>query len=392
MYHLKRNRFSQTGRQSLFNVDKTHNLNSRHEFYELELALVYDVITSPNDEQIVIEDGVTPDEEAKIRASYLGAIRCRPLVSFKDTPIDDLPIAYPFDANRMRLPIPNEMVVVSIYRGTMYYETLNLLRNINYQSIEQDENQRSLGDEFTSNSAIFSLIPNEGDVLFQGRFGNSIRIGAYAEPTRTQEPQILIRNGQDSQKTGPTANQEDINADGGVIHMTSGDETKSPFTRTTTIEIGAFTNYPSDLKGNQILLNSDRIVISSKQSEIIGHGKTAIGWITDGVFSVDSKGDINISTPESNMNLSATNVSNVVPDGGKIYLGWGVEEAENQDEPVIKGNTLLKVLNQILDKLGQLTVPTATGPSGTPVNFKPSDIQTLKNNLKDALSRTTFTK
>ena len=95
------------------------------------------------------------------------------------------------------------------------------------------------GNTFEEKANIRNLFPNEGDVIIEGRFGNSIRFGSTAKQSeenknvespwstegREGNPITIIRNGQ-SQVDLPFSNwfpiYEDIQNDDSSIYMTSG--------------------------------------------------------------------------------------------------------------------------------------------------------------------------
>ena len=64
---------------------------------------------------------------------------------------------------------------------------------------------------------------------------------------------------------------------------------------------------------------------------------------------------------------------------GKISIG-----KENY-EPGVLGNKLKDLLGRVLDKIMALTVPTAVGPSGVPVNS--ADFASIKTELDNLLSQ-----
>lgn len=66
---------------------------------------------------------------------------------------------------------------------------------------------------------------------------------------------------------------------------------------------------------------------------------------------------------------------------GEIALG---NANSGTEEPMVMGDTLKSMLEDILDKITQLTVPTAFGPSGTPVNA--ADFVAISQQLGDILS------
>ena len=186
-------------------------------------------------------------------------------------------IAYPFDINFKKLPLKGEIVYLtigpskeSLLEGNsdsvqFYYfnpispwnsNHLNLLpspasgiskntdtvsNNNVLDGIENNENNTLTepvpGDTFVEEANIRNLYPNEGDVIIEGRFGNSIRFGSTAKkenketisPWSTEgkngEPITIIRNGQ-SKVSLPFNNwiptYEDIQNDDSSIYMTSG--------------------------------------------------------------------------------------------------------------------------------------------------------------------------
>lgn len=76
-------------------------------------------------------------------------------------------------------------------------------------------------------------------------------------------------------------------------------------------------------RGNQIIIDSDRVLINSKEDSTFIVGKKAVGISTQGTFNVDSGGKTIINSPE-------------------IYLGL---EAKH---PLIKGDTLLVILTAFI--------------------------------------------
>ena len=188
-------------------------------------------------------------------------------------------IAYPFDINFKKFPLKGEIVYItigpskeSLLEGNsdsvqFYYfnpispwnsNHLNLLPspasgvskdtntvdNTNVgDGIENNENNELVepvpGDTFVEKADIRNLFPNEGDVIIEGRFGNSIRFGSTArQPSdnkdiespwstegRNGNPITIIRNGQ-SQADLPfntwIPTYEDIQNDDASIYMTNG--------------------------------------------------------------------------------------------------------------------------------------------------------------------------
>jgi hypothetical protein len=90
-----------------------------------------------------------------------------------------------------------------------------------------------LGEYFKENLSIQPLLPFEGDTIVEGRFGNSIRLGAtakeapdktaYSTKGETGDPITIIRNGAlvEESDNGWEHTIENINSDHSTIYLTS---------------------------------------------------------------------------------------------------------------------------------------------------------------------------
>ena len=211
-----------------------------------------------------------------------------------------------------------------------------------------------LGSYFKFNPKIRGLKLYEGDTLLQSRFGSSIRFGAYDANRNNDDglgeyedkggnPMMLIRNRQAPIKL-PQGNNakgytlEDINKDGSSIHITSG-KTTSEFK--TTIKKVIFSadkpeeqpkyspngatsfKYPKQ-DGDQIVINSDRLIFSSKANETFHFSKKRYAVATDDEYTVDAHKQIVLTTNEK------TTINSPF-----IFLG----QFEQDAEPVLLGRT-----------------------------------------------------
>jgi hypothetical protein len=335
-------------------------------------------------------------------------------------------IAYPFDKNNFTFPIKGETVIILKIDGETYYLPYSSTPYPNYRekarlkvaaepinnSINSNggkdlretketggsNNPNAKKDKentggYVVNEKIKFLNPKNGDTIISGRAGNTIRFSEFflTQDDKTPSPGIYIRNKQnpelDSKPIGTLIN-EDINKDGTSIYIVSG-KVKIPFKETTKKQKVAFKDFPSSdkLKGDQLFVNSDRIVLSAKASEFIIFGKGNTGIITDGRFTVDSIGDTHI---QSNNNIVLQTNRNIVlgTDGtGNIWLG-GVKPTKSQAgeeyQKMVMGGELIKILGDILDEIVKIQVPTGVGPSGTPINV--AAFKSIKGKLKVILS------
>ena len=366
------------------------------EFYELEATEVIDVIFDEAD--LPLEADGTPTY------SLVGAIKGRMVNSQHKQPESRLGWIQPMDANIKQYPLIGEYVIVGRYLGRYYYaQTINMLGSPNSNSypgysgdkasltdntIRRHAHNRSVevgatktpnkaasgevtvGDPFEPNPLIRQLQPTFGDVIFNGRLGQSIRFGSNPD---TLEPNILIRAGQltDAEAFGKTADvddlknnankpvTEDINADGSSLWITSDQEVP--------LEVAIESDLTPTIDGKQIILNSDRLLFNAKNG-----------------------GDI-FCYSANDINFIAT--TQTVVESPKIFLG-NVEATE----PVVKGQILVDLLLELIGILdGIHTVPTPAGPipklnvAQTTTGPLAKAFADIKGKVKDILSEQNFT-
>jgi hypothetical protein len=365
------------------------------EFYELEAAEVIDVIFEEAD--LPLEADGTPTY------SLIGAIKGRMVNSQHKQPENRLGWIQPLDANIKQYPIIGEYVIVGRYLGRYYYtQTVNMLGSVNSNSypgysggqaslVSSNGSQAgsdaeevsatgtpnkaatgefTVGDPFVPNPLIRQLYPSFGDVIFNGRFGQSIKFGSNPD---TLEPNVIIRAGQltDAEAFGKTADVddlkenankpvvEDINADGSSLWITSDQEVP--------LEVAIESDLTPTIDGKQIILNSDRLLFNAKNG-----------------------GDI-FCYSANDINFIAT--TQIVVESPKILLG-NVEATE----PVVKGQVLVDLLLELIGILdGIHTVPTPAGPipklnvAQTTTGPLAKAFADIKRKVKDILSEQNFT-
>jgi len=288
------------------------------------------------------------------------------------------------------------------------------------------------GQYFVANNNIRTVKRFEGDLLFESRHGQTIHLTAY-DKNRSNDigdpkysdylnggnPMILIRNRQrplvkEGQKLFPHKKlppiigtkqeknvggylEEDINHDGTSIHITSG-QTISGYVTTcykkmfgTGEETAAFEplgatsfKYPI-LNGDQIVINSDRIILSSRYGETFHFSKKRYGIVTDSEYTVDAHDQI----------VMTTHVKTVF-NSPVIYLG----EYNQTSEPMLLGQTTISWLYALCTWLEthihiykhSHTNAGKESPSTTqtPPTEQEIILGALKNNLQSLLSRRVF--
>ncbi len=209
-----------------------------------------------------------------------------------------------------------------------------------------------LGDTFQEKLSIRNLLPYEGDNIFQGRWGNTIRLGSTVSDSKIQnpwsrtgengDPIIILKNDQHEESTDPWVPQvEDINTDKSSIYLTS--------TQAIPIEVASkkYNSYFSPptstdkFTGEQIILNSGRLLLNSKNDSILLSSAKTI--------NLNSINSINLDSPET------------IIQSKKVLLG-----DKYATEPIILGDKFLADFKDLLNKMVSLSAalqkPIGSGP------------------------------
>lgn len=300
-----------------------------------------------------------------------------------------------------KLPLKNEIVKIEYLPSVderddspttkkLYWTELVNLWNHPHVSAYPDtlqfgEGQADLGKEFNELDNICTLQAFPGDVIIEGRHGQSIRFGGTLHdlnPWSTKQsngkPYTILRNGQSDKgvNSGFETYIEDINEDFSSIYLMS-DHTVD--IQPSNVKVDSWKKRPTSIKafkGAQIILNSDRIVVNAKKEHILLSAKSGIGLAAD--------------------SLSFDGSKYIALDANKIYLGRG---AFNEQEPVLLGNTsvdwlklLLKNIKLLVDIMAKTPpVPAVwVGTVGTLANTVGPLLTELETSLPFLNSKKTF--
>lgn len=224
----------------------------------------------------------------------------------------------------------------------------------------------------------------EGDLLVESRFGSELIMKAfdknrgndvgdpkYPDYKNSGNPMLILRNRQRQLlKVGQTLSlkhspnpatvvgtieeknvggylDENINHDGSSVYMTCGQTIsewvttcfKRMFHDEKDEEVAKFKGpssfvYPNPMKGDQIVINSDRLVLSARYEEILSYSKKRYGICTDNEFTVDA-----------HQQMVLTTHTKIVLNSPAIYLG----EYDKTDEPVLLGQTTVNLIWDFLE-------------------------------------------
>ena len=325
-----------------------------NEFYELEMAEVLAVILD-EDEIPEKEDG--SDKNWK----KFGNIVARKVNSERDEKPETLTPIRPLDPFKYSYPLRGEYVIVVSYNGEQFY-----INNVNFfgdpnnsvspggsgardeDTVEED----FIYEHFEIDHDIRRLWPYQGDNIIQGRWGNSIRLGSNITPDAHEDgddkpdsPNILIRAGQlvdadtfgksgivqDLKESPKKPVEEDINADGSSIWMTTDQSVKLDIKGSNAVNHVFMTSKQSDDQpkngGKQIVLNSDRITFNTKQGKILGFSHDGIGFSTQKSFTIDADETVDMNVgggsggPGSTLSITDSSLLMTSPTNAGLSIG-----------------------------------------------------------------------
>ena len=394
----------------LASVDKV--LKSADDFLKLE---------KDDDKVLIYNDNKKfADKDAR----FYGAI-----TFLSEDTIKEKAYAYPFDKNNFTFPISGESVIIlEINDKEHFYLPYTITQYPNYREdykTSKAGSQKELNEEGKGGSSkdynqtketgipnkkpsetkskqskynkvenIKFLKPKEGDTILSGRVGNTIRFSEFflTEDDKTSSPGIFIRNKQNPEFNDKPIGElveEDINKDGTSIYITSG-KIKIPFKETIKKTKVGFKDYPASdkLKGDQLFINSDRIILSAKASEFIIYGKGNTGVITDGQYSIDAEKDVYVHS-NTNVTIHSAGANQIFlnSENGSVYLGKnaGAGDAGAAVQKMVLGGELVKLMGELIDAIKQQSYLTPSGTSGVgPLNISAFD--SIKGKLNTLLS------
>jgi len=224
----------------------------------------------------------------------------------------------------------------------------------NVRRVQDNGTEIFLGNTFIEEPDIHPLLPFEGDLIYEGRWGNSIRFGSTVSGSSNDwsvtgsngNPITIIRNGQNPNipTDGWVPTVEDINGDLSSIYLTS--TQKLPLQASST----NYNSYPSNppttpnqFAGKQLILNSGRLVFNTTTDHLL----------------LTSKKSINLNAIEG----TYIDTPNIVLNSISIKLGSkdATESLMLGDKTVTLLNDVLTQLISVVNDLGQLAAKPIIG-------------------------------
>lgn len=368
-----------------------------------------DILIDDKEYQWAAAEVVSTDYGGRDRGE-LYTIRCKILNTGVSGPANNIIRAKPLHSNIKQLPIIGEIVMVclaptprhsaaSFGRQFYYTHPVSIQSSIHHNGLPganrlaidnrtQNEKANNASDGIPSNLTdrtvlkdiidpgfperldVYPIQPYSGDIILEGRWGQSIRFGSTVDTRRkypiyptwgvglgaTGNPITIISNGTNPSRREKTYNEFHIESpdnDDSSIWLTSGQSVR--FTPSSTYEpsmsdkqISLFRT--NSFSGNQVIIAADRIIFNAKKQEIIGYSKEGIGFSTEKSLALNGKKVIELESERISLGIDATS-------------------------PSVLGDKLMDLMTELCDLLQNMnrsirdiTVPTSWGPSGTPIN------------------------
>jgi hypothetical protein len=258
-----------------------------------------------------------------------------------------------------------------------YLQTDSSPKNVSYQRAQAGATTNSdaptpninLGNTFVERSNIKYLQPYEGDIIYEGRWGHSIRFGStvknqnpWSNTGENGDPILILRNGQAPTNTEawiPTI--EEINRDSGSIYFGS---TQQLPLEAASSDYSSYQNnpptIPNQYSGSQIIVTSGRLVFNSSTDHIL----------------LSSNKSVNLNAQES-VNVDT---DTMVIQTNKLYLG-----DKNANEPLLLGNQTVDLLNQLIEAL-KVFMTTCETLVGTPAGVFLAPLNSISISVNKTLN------
>jgi len=335
----------------------------------------------------VILDNSHPEFERYGRWAAIGAVKYRVLNrDIDESNPQNLPIAFPLQSHIKHIPLKNEIILVISSPSELLDESSNNVKNYYLDIVnlwnhphhngfpDNTEQDIELGEDFQELVDINPMRPFEGDVIFEGRQGQSLRFSTGI-PNKTPwigeqgNPITILSNGQVTTDEGFTTITEDVNEDFSSLYLTSNQQVKLTPSQTFSLFSPEGVNL---YQQSQFLANTNRVVLNGRDS-ILGTAVNQIGLKATSVYLEGT----------SNIGINAT----------KIQLG------EKNTQPLLKGTDTVELLKDLLTELqnvGKLltTAANSAGPVIQAVDAGFSLIErtsTLLSRLEPLKSKKSFT-
>jgi hypothetical protein len=324
----------------------------------------------------VIMDENTPSNEVFQKYGGwdgLGTVFYLDYPEYKDVSnvkLSDCKIAKNLYPNQKFFPLREELIILfdapsketqdNKYKVSKYYlSVLNIWNNPHHNSNPaRNIDEIKLGDNFEENPNVNPLLPFEGDSIFEGRNGNSLRFSRTTKFNQDDnwwsalgtnlDPITILSNGHTYDPNSLKPYVENPNFDQSSLILTSFQ--RVPL-KVRNLKNNTIFNpiYPELYDKSQAILSGDRIILNGKNDEILLYAN-GIGLSSTNTIYLNSTKDVVIEAPKIILGLTTS--------GGAAI------------EPLLKGNETVKLLSHIIKELKNLSTALSSvvsTPPGTPL-------------------------
>ncbi|HMS90717.1 MAG TPA: hypothetical protein PKC87_00640 [Candidatus Absconditabacterales bacterium] len=340
-------------------VGSVNRLHGSYQTSEIMFGRVLNVIL---DNEVEVYD----DEGKEVRLP-IGSIQYRPVSADKTVNTTKF-YAQPLHSNVKQIPLVNEIVVIQLaptsdiqfntnIQFPYYSSVVNLWGSPHHSALpEPGTNVEKVLGEVKEQSNINPLFPFPGDLLVEGRQGQSIRIGGNKSPknpwvddSNDGKPFIIISNGQIETDNGVDPIIEDVNKDPGSIYIVSDHIVPLNPANSKRESYDTPPVIPKSFIGSQVVVTGGRIYLNARDESVLISAKDSVGLNAD-TLNFDGKEMICV-------------------DADVVLLGKAARTANpDSREPVMKGQQFQNWMNTLLDSLqnvGNAMTRASTSDGGT---------------------------
>jgi len=297
----------------------------------------------------IILDDTHEEWEKYGQMEALGAIKYRVIGEYQDESDPTLlDVAYPISTNIKNFPLLNEIVLITsapaldrdgsnVNNTRPYYTTIVNIWNNPHVNPFPDTKQglEDLGYNFEDKSNVGPLQPFQGDLIIEGRQGQTVRFTGVDHDkmfveNNDQKAITIISNG----KVGASPNAtvvENIDDDPASIYMVEDHIVELTQANEKRDAWSSEPDKADTYQGSQVIINAGRLFFNAKEESILLSGTEAIGG--------------NAKT------ISWDGEDYVAVDATKVYLGT---EAFGEREPVLLGATTQAWMKELVNELERL--------------------------------------
>lgn len=289
----------------------------------------------------------------------LGSVQYR---FISDNPGIKRGVAFPLLPNLKNIPLIDELILCVIapselqeetdkFEKVYYLSSINIWNHPQHSGYTREKDSITLHKHFAEQADINPMYPFPGDVILEGRKGQSLRFSETQLTTPWTgsvqgSPIVILSNGQTPSSEGYSFITENIRSDYSSIYLTSNQLVPSIDKLTSITSYDTAPIDPTEYQGSQAIITGDRVYIYAKTEKVL----------------INSNDSVGISGREVNLDTT----SKFTVESPKIYLTstskTETERAVLGDSLVSELSTLYRDLQELVSELGVLASTVGYAP------------------------------